>query len=321
MRPRYRTASRSALALALALGASACGVGGSPGGTESVPVAAADAPALQSFDIYAIGSDAGNVLFADVYGITLNPLRAHRITTGERISALSADPDTVVVAAADEQIDKLAMVAEGGNLVPVPGLGRPHAFSPEIQPDGTIRYEDGGPEDDEKILARYLSYDPASRRTKVLYKTSDDTFNVGSAVPGGRFLQVVHNESGNDRLIFVGRDGSRRSYTIAPRITGPQVGRKLVAIGVFSSPDVDAPKTDTVLLDLKSGSKQTVEGWAPLAWSPDGTRLLVVRTADTALPDAELAVLDPARPDSPQSLGTIPNLTLFSGSWVRPKVP
>lgn len=150
MRPSGCTASRAALVLALALGASACGGGAGPEGTESGPVAAADAPGPHSFEVYAIGSDAGNVLFADVYGITLNPLRAYRITTDKRISALSADPDTVVVAAADEQIDKLAMVAEGGNLAPVPGLGRPHAFSPEIQPDGRIRHEDGRPQDEHR---------------------------------------------------------------------------------------------------------------------------------------------------------------------------
>jgi hypothetical protein len=59
-----------------------------------------------------------------------------------------------------------------------------------------------------------------------------------------------------------------------------------------------------------------VEGWSELGWSPDGTKLLVVRAAPARLPDAEFAVLDPNEPDQPQVLGTIPGITFYAATWI-----
>lgn len=296
------------LALALSLATAACGENADAGGGPAV-----DAPPLHSFDVYAIGSADGNILEADLYGISLNPLRAHRVTEGKRISWISADSDTVVVAAGDQQIDKLGYIQEDGQIGPIPGLGRPAAYSPVIQPDGTIRYEDDGPGDD--VITRYMSYDPDTSRTTVLFRTTRDMNLVGTS-PEGRFLEVIHNDAGPDAVALVSKSGDRRVFTVGKRIEGPIPGKDLIAIGSLGSPDPNAPATATIILDPTNGKTRSVDGWAPLTWTPDGTKLLVVRAGETRLPDAELAVLDPAEANNPQILGTIPGLTFFQADWV-----
>lgn len=312
MRLARAATGRGLLALGLAASLAACGGGGEqPPATTTI---AGNAPALDSFDVYAIGNDEGNVLFADIYGITLNPLGAQRLTVDKRISSVSAAGDSVVVAAGDEQIDKLALVAEGGALVPIPGLGRPNAFTPQVMADGTIRFRDQGP--GEEAQNRYVSYDPATGRSKVLYESKKGFGDGVRATPFGLFTSMARPDDGDASVVLVARDGSKRRFAVAPRLGTAESGKSLLAIDVFGSGEAGAPPTDTVLLDPKTGEKTTVEGWAPLAWSPDGEKLLVVRAADTRLPDAELAVLDPANPDAPEILGTIPGLTFFQASWV-----
>lgn len=116
MRINRIAGARVLVAVALAVALSSCG------GEDSAAPAPADidtdAPPLHSFDMYALGSEAGNDLFADVYGISLNPLRSYRLTADKRVSWLSASADAIAVAAADEQIDKLAFLSDGGQMVP-----------------------------------------------------------------------------------------------------------------------------------------------------------------------------------------------------------
>lgn len=308
MRQGLAVCVRVLVALALLTGATACGQDGAP--DEEL---AADATSLHRFDIYAIGAADGNILEADLYGISLGPLRAHRVTTGKRISWISASDEALVVAAGDQQIDKLGYVLENGQIGPIPGLGRPAGYSPTIQPDGTIRYEDDGPGD--TVITRYVSYDPKTSKTTVLLRTKKDMNLVGTS-PEGRFLEVVHDDTGPDLVALVSKAGDRRVFTVGERIEGPIPGKRLIAIGSLGSSDPYAPATATIILDPRNGGTKSIEGWAPLSWTPDGTKLLVVRAGETRLPDAELAVLDPADPTKPEILGTIPGLTFFQADWV-----
>lgn len=296
--------------LALTTGLGACGGGSDTGAPAAM---SSEAQRLQNFEVYAIASAEGNELQADVYGLTLNPLRAFRLTTDKRVSWLSADENTVVVAAADEQIDKLGYLLEGGSIGPLADLGRLVAYSPEIQSDGTIRYQDDGAGD--ASINRYMAYDPEAGRTRVLYRTTKD-LNVVAAMPGGKFLEVIHRDSAVDQVAVVSLQGGRRIFPVADRIASPIAGKTLVAVAAFTAADVNLPADATVILDPRTGRVRTVEGWAPLTWTPDGTKLLVVRAGETRRPDAELAVLDPGSPDRPEILGTIPGLTFFQADWV-----
>ncbi len=276
---------------------------------------AADAPPLSAFDIYAVGSGDGNVLFSDVYGITLNPLRAYRLTADKRVSWITANAGTVAVAAGDEQIDKLGLVQSDGVIAEIPGLGRPHAFSPEFQPDGTLRYEDLGTGD--TIVHRYMSYDPKSTKSTVLFETRDDTASIAAAGPGGGFLSVVQTENRDDQILLMDFDGKRRAITVAPQIGSPVAGKGFVVSPVYRAGS-DVPASDTAVVNPRTGKVRMIEGWAVLGVTPDRTKFLAVRHLGS---DAELGVVDPTNPDTPQILGTIPRLTLYMASWVERAQP
>jgi hypothetical protein len=305
--------ARAITAAVLAFALSACSDDGP--GTPAATAVDADAPPLHSFDIYALGSDTGDELQADVYGITLNPLRAYRLTADKRVSWLSASADTIAVSAADEQLDKLAFLTDGGEMAPWPGLGRPHAFAPEIQDDGTIRYQDNGLGKD--IISRYMSYDPATKKSRVLFRDNAN-LEIAAAGPNNGFLIVNHDLKGDDSVIAIDAQGKRTTYPIAARIESPEFGNRFIAVGVYGSPDIDAGTTGTALVDLNTRKVRIVDGWSELGWTPDRSKLLVTRVlGDAAHPGSELAVLDPSRPDSaPQVLGNVPVSELFMASWV-----
>ncbi len=285
-----------------------CGDEDSPSDRASAAV-----PGLHSFDLYVAASADGDVLSADLYGITFDPLTVHRITTDKRISNLAADRSTVVVVAADEQLDKLALVTEGGELVPLPGVGRPHGFSPEVRPNGRIRFEDDGPDDDRRVLGRLLEYDPQTERTRVLFSSRRE-INLAGTLSGG-FLELVHRDNADDQVAIVG-DGARRVFRIAPRIGDALVGTGYVAARVYPVDDPTAEPTDTSLLDTMTGKAVVLRGWSPLAWSPDGTRLLVKRRPAAGEMETELGLLDVRRPKDVTQVGVVPALVLYSGAWV-----
>jgi hypothetical protein len=299
----------TAVLAALLLAVVGCG-GDSDDGAAPVAQIDADAPPLSTFDVYAVGSTDGNVLFSDLYGIALNPLRAYRLSADKRVSWITANASAVAVAAADEQVDKLGLVQPGGGIAEIPGLGRPHAYSPEFQPDGTMRYEDLGTGD--AIVHRYMSYDPETQKTTVLFKTKDDTASIAAAGPDGGFLSVVQAPNRDDQILVMDFDGKKRAITIAPQIGSPVSGKGFIVSSVYRhGPDV--PATDTAVVNPRTGKVRLIEGWAMLGISPDRTRFLAVRHSGG---DAELAVVDPANPGQPEILGTIPGLTLFMASWV-----
>ncbi len=263
----------------------------------------------------------GTSLQADVYGITPDPLAGLPADRRQaRLGGWSADANTIAVSAADEQVDKLGFLSEGGAIASWPGLGRPHAFAPQIQADGTIRYQDNGLGED--IISRYMSYDPSTTKSRVLYRDKAN-LEIAAAGPRDGFLIVDHDVAGVDTVIAVDSKGKRTAYPIAPRIESPEFGNGFIAVAVYGSPDVDAGATSTALVDLKTGKVRLVEGWAELGWTPDRTKLLVTRTGgDAQTPVSELAVLDPARPnEAPQVLGSVPVRELFMASWVDQNQP
>ncbi|MGQ0623644.1 MAG: hypothetical protein ACT4PP_03170 [Sporichthyaceae bacterium] len=123
---RWRRALAGACAAAALMSLAACS-------SDDGERVAAPAPLvereLDSYDAFVLASDENNPLFADVYGLRFEPLVAERVTTMKRISSMGADVDHVVVSAADRDVDRLAVVNGDGTLAPVPGLGRPYAFT------------------------------------------------------------------------------------------------------------------------------------------------------------------------------------------------
>ncbi|MGQ0632804.1 MAG: hypothetical protein ACT4P1_17450 [Sporichthyaceae bacterium] len=282
---------------------------------------AADAPPppvagrpLTDYDVIVIADDAGDVGDADLYGITLSPLQAFRITADKRISSMGADRTRVLVAAADQRVDKLGVVKADGSIAPIPGLGRPFAYEPIPLDARRIAYTDSGTNKDDRT--RLLVFNAGTGERRVLYRDSPDFFGP-VAGPGGE-IAVVQYESPytrNGEILIIDR-GEVRSLKPA-RPSGNLVwGTRLMATSVEEdTADGDTVPAGLQLINPRTGKTRVIDGWDPIAWSPDGTRLLVRESAD--LTNSRLAILDPDDPEDLTMLGTIPQLTLYTGAWVR----
>lgn len=272
---------------------------------------------VRSFQVYVVGNFEGNRLLADIYGIKLEPFGVERLTVNKRISAMSAGPEAVVVAAADQQVDKLGQVADGGEIVAIPGLGRPLAFSPVLEPDGRIRYQDVR-YPGERTVYRELVWDPIKATSRVTTRT-DDNLGVREPGPAGRYLRLTYPLDGpptvsvgaGERERAVYRAGSEDIATVMWSRSGS--GRRLIAIGLALTGVNFRPPSSTLFLDPDSGTMRRVQGWGALDWSPDGNELLVVKVENGA---STLALMDPNSPEDPRVLGTVPELAIFQAEWV-----
>ncbi|MGQ0468107.1 MAG: hypothetical protein ACT4QG_22665 [Sporichthyaceae bacterium] len=299
--------------LALTAVLTACG-GSDTAGTraESPPVSAAP---VGSFELYVLASAENDRLFADVYAITMNPLAVHRLTAGKRVSTMDATTDRVVVAAADGDVDRLGYVADGGQIVDIPGLGRPPGYRPRHD-EGRILYSDFVLSGSKKTeINRFFSFDPATGKRTTLLSSRKDLF--GPLPLPGKLVGYATEERGAPRLLI--KDGKRevRSFDLSADTGDLFAGKRWLAVKLRK--DVggfDSQSVGLDLLDPKTGETRHVDGWQPITWTPDGTRLLARRVGSTT--DSELALLDPDRlQTAPETLGTIPNLAIYSGAWVE----
>lgn len=309
---RRLAAAATALALGLLAG---CGSDGPGAATAAQTPVARD---LATYDAYVVASAENNSLFADVYAIRFQPFAIDRITAGKRISSLGADADQVLVAAGDQNIDHLAVVSGTGDLLPVPGLGRPHAFEPTVV-DGVLYYNDIDPAE-RKDEYRYFAYDLSEQSTKLLFRSVTTRFGL-TPMDNGRLFSTTSSEDGPIKVAIRSRAGKERFISLGADAGGGTLGRDLFA---YTTVGVDARgeerATGLALLDPDTGKTERVPGLQPLAWSPDGTQLLAKRigsTSERTPTDTALVLLDPAKPDAPVDVRTVPGLAIYFGSWVR----
>jgi hypothetical protein len=308
---------RSVVALAVLTSLLAsCGGSNPTSATSQVSPAPVSSSPVSAFDLYVQANVEGNPLFADIYGITMNPLGVQRLTSGKRISSMDANAAHVVVAAADGDVDRLGYIADGGAIVDIPGLGRPNAFTPHFDRDGDLLFQDYTYTDPQKKseVYRFFRLDERARKKSILFQGPDD---LAGPIPMPDGLLAFVKGSDSEPGLFMVKRGSRTITSIAiPKTWGVIIaGARLVAIEL-NAPDSNFGKpTDLLLLDPKTGKQHTVAGWQPITFNPDGTELLVRRTASAT--DSELALLDPDHPDTPpKPLGTIPHLVIYHGAWV-----
>lgn len=281
-----------------------------PSAPEAAPAAAT---ALNDYDLVVTASAENNTLFADVYGIRLNPLRADRITSGKRISFLDANAERMVVAAADGPTDRLAYVRIDGELEPIPGLGRPFAYTPSLLPDGTILYHDFI-ETSTGDVNRYRAWDPQRRSATTVFRSRDELLGLTPG-PGGRLALTRANRDG-DTLIVRNAGGKLREFALDLDGSYKCWGRTHIAVTVNAGDSRFGDKPNGMLLvDPSNGSTTAVPGWQAIAWTADGSKLLARGTTDLA--SSELAFIDPASPSTPEAVGTIPDLAIYDGAWVH----
>ena len=295
------------LAAALALGLSGCGNHGA---------AAATGPPLSSFDLVVVASAANDPLNADLYGIRFDPISAVQITHGKKISTVDATADQVVVAAADGQVDQLAFVGPEGELSEIPDLGRPFAFNPSFVNGHTLMFDDVLVPKKDVQVNRTLVWDLTAKAKTVLFQTTDTL--IGSTPgPDGQVALIRERKNGRKSVVVRDPSGTTKEIAVDGDIGKLDWGPRYIAVGLNNAGRKagDDPSIATILLDPVAGKQLQLGASEPIAWTPDGTKLLVRQTGDRA--NSQLAFFDAAKPDALQRLGGITGLVIYSGAWVR----
>jgi hypothetical protein len=309
----FRGATSIGVMLAFLLALTACG-SDRPDASSPLPAPSAGTADSATYDLVVIGSAENNPLFSDLYGVTLNPLRVYRITTDKRVSAVDADTGQIVVAAADGPTDRLGIVTAAGDVMPIPGLGRPFAYTPSLMQDGSILYRDFIESGEEKTY-RVRTWNPAAQKSATLFTSTRALYGL-QPLPGGKFAQLQNNLTGDDAIVVRDTTGKQRTYPI-PGDGGFVVSGKTQVATTLNAADskFGTKPTGLALLDVGTGKVTKIDGWQPIAWTVDGTKLLVRSTDD--LTNSVLAILDPENTGQPQPVGTLPNLAIYTGSWIR----
>ncbi len=262
-----------------------------------------------------LASEKNDPAVADVYAIRFDPFTIDRITTDKAISSLSADDRRVIVAAADEKVDKLALLTGAGELGPIPGLGRPPAYSPTLR-DGLLYFDDAQGSG-AKGKYQYFSWNLDKQSKSLLFASKKD---LGAPKPmaDGRLLITKAEKAGQDQLVIREKSGKETALPLTGDIAAVRPGTKFVAVTLVASNAKDGGTGQVLLLfNPENGEKQVIPNLQIIAWSPDGTQFLARRTETPN--DSRLVILDPTK--APVELGTVPNLSIYGGAWVRGGVP
>jgi hypothetical protein len=297
----------AALAAALLPGLAACGDDGAS--------AAEGPPPLSSFDLVVVASETNDPLAADLYGIRFDPLSAVRITHDKKVSTVDATASRVVVAAADGRVDQLALVGADGELEPIPGLGRPFAYNPSFVDGRTLMFDDVLIPEEDVEVNRTMVWDETAQAKSVLFQTRDTL--IGSTPgPDGQVALIRTRQKGESILIRAA-SGATKEIPVEGDIGRLDWGPRYIAVGLNNterSQEAD-PSAALILVDPVEGRQLQLGASQPIAWTPDGTKLLVRQTGDPA--QSQLAFFDPAAPEGLQRLGGIQGLVIYSGAWVK----
>lgn len=276
---------------------------------------AAEAP-LSSFDVVVVASATNDPLHADLYGIRFDPLSAVQITHGKNVSAADATASRVVVAAADGDVDQLAFVGADGELSEIPGIGRPFAYNPTFVDSHTLMFDDVLVPKENLQVNRTVQWDETAKAKKVLFETADSL--IGSTPgPAGQVAAIRTGKNGRESVVVRAASGETKEVPIDGDIGRLDWGPRYIAVALNNAqanPGGD-PSIATILVDPVAGKQLQLGASQPIAWTPDGTKLLVRQTGDAK--NSQLAFFDPAKPDDLQRLGGITGLVIYAGAWVK----
>jgi hypothetical protein len=259
--------TRVASLLVVALIAIASCTAGRP--SASAPSSAARASCLGRIGRGKLFVIAGPTIYdADLFRIDLTTGCFRRLTTGARVSSLTAWRGRIVVADARLDVDRLERLSRG-SLAPVAGLGRPHAFTPALRG---------------RVLAYVDLADRAGTRTALeiwrrgctprsLLESASITSPVWTK--GGALAALV-GAGKRAHLVRTTRGGDIAAVAAVP-------GMAMLAIseaGPMAVSRVEPPRTRVL---SGRAHRRTVAGWFALVWL--GRSLLLSR------PDGALATL------------------------------
>lgn len=252
-----------------------------------------------------------NSLDSDLYEFDFSPPRQDRLTTKGRVSTLDGCADKVVVSAAQKEVGLTDHIQElqGDRLAPVEGLGVQFGSDPHVSADCRIlftRIAEAGAE----LISEIVLFDPVSRTSTSVAKGS--TVASASWGPNGEIL-LLKREASGPVLIVMKPDGSQSAIQVdQPDVGNPQWGRSGWIATDIAQPR--QPPTGTLFLNPATGARSVLDGWLPLAWSPNGEQLLVAEaTKGTTLAVVDLPDLTKTRNVGVSEVGTV-----WDAVWLPP---
>jgi hypothetical protein len=252
-----------------------------------------------------------NSLDADLYEFVFSPRRQDKLTTKARVSALDGCAGKVVVSAAQKEVGLTDHLQElqANRLAPVERLGVQPGSDPHVSADCRILYlrvAGAAPE----LINEIVLFDPGSGTSISVAKGS--TIASASWGPNGEIL-LLKREASGPTLVVMEPGGSQRTIRAEqPDVGNPQWGRT-----GWIATDIALPReapTSTLFLNPSTGERSQLNGWLPLAWSPDGRQLLVAEAArGTTLAVVELPDLTKTRNVGVSEVGTV-----WDAVWLPP---
>jgi len=235
--------------------------------------------------------------------LRFSPRGQDRITTKARVSTLDGCKDKVVVSAAQKEVGLTDHIQElqGGKLAAVEKLGVERGSDPHVSSDCRVLYlrlVEANPE----LVNEIVLFDPATGSTKSVAKGT--TLASAAWGPNGEIL-LLKREPAGPVLVIMKPDGSQT--TIKPE--HPDVGNPQWGRGGWIATGIAEPQqrpTGTFFVNPITGARAVLNGWLPLAWSPDGRQLLVSEaTKGTTLAVVELPDLTKTRNVGVSEVGTV----------------
>jgi len=218
-------------------------------------------------------------LDAGLYEIRFAPLRLERLSDASRVGAISACATEVVVAAAQQEVgfSDTLQTLRSGKLVPFEGLADAKGSSPALTSDCRMAYK-AVDRSDPALIDRLHLWDPGSGTDTVVYSSSE-LLGLDHG-PNGQ-VSVIEGNRGEPGqpvaatgIVIISAGGLRSIPAPAPDLGVLRWGASSwMAIGRNEA-------KSTLFLDPQTRAKSELAGWRPLAWSPDGSELLVADSAE-----------------------------------------
>jgi hypothetical protein len=252
-----------------------------------------------------------NSLDADLYEFAFFPPRQDRITRKARVSTVDGCADKVVVSAAQKEVGLTDHLQElqGGRLAPVEKLGTQPGSDPHVSSDCRILYVRLA-EAASELISEVILFDPVTGTSTSVMKGS--TLASAAWGPGGEIL-ILKREPTGPELVVVKPDGSQRMI----KAEQPDVGNPLWGRSGWIATDIAElrqPPTGTLFINPATMERSQLDGWLPLAWSPDGRQLLVAEAGrGTTLAVVELPDLTRTRNVGVSEVGTV-----WDAVWLPP---
>ncbi|MGH9034870.1 MAG: hypothetical protein ACRD0O_03835 [Acidimicrobiia bacterium] len=250
-----------------------------------------------------------NNLDADLYELRFSPPGFDRITTQGRVSTLDGCPAKVVVAAAQREVGLTDHLQElrGDKLASVETLGLEVGSDPHVSSDCRILYvklAEAAP----SLVNEVRLFDPSTGATSSVI--SGETVVSAAWGPEGEII-VLKREAAGPKLLVIRTDGNQTE--IDPE--QPDVGNVQWGRSGWLAMDIAEPKqqpTATLFLNPATGEQSRLDGWLPLAWSPDGKQFLV----SDAEKGTTLAVVEPPDFTKTRNVGASTVGTVWDAVWL-----